>query len=144
MSDSQELQYKKEAFIRTNVKGYWKGDGDVPIPEPVNPSISTNISFVIAGEEFEELSQTHYLEKNEELSLPLDFFAIDSYLINIQINETIKQVRFSRNATGLEKYGTTMYEYDNVIYEYLIYIINEGPIVKISSTTLGIREEEDL
>ena len=143
MSDSQELEYKNLAFIRTNVKGYWTGDGDVPIPEPIQPYISTNISFVIEGEAVEELSTTHYLEITENLSLPIDFFAIDSYLINIRINDEIKQVRFSRNSTGIEKYGTTMCEYNNIIYEYLIYIIREdqNAIVKISSTTLGEREE---
>lgn len=137
----EELRNQETAFFESNVEGLWDSTGVTPIPEPPMPYISDNIAIIIDGENFIELSNSHYLEIDSNLNLPADFFGIDSYLINIKINDEIKQVRFNRNTTNFEKYGTTIYEYENYIYEYMIYIINDGyPIVKISSATLGVRE----
>lgn len=115
--------------------------GDIGYFEPTStnngPVISNEIAFSVRGQQFANLCGSHYLEVTEGIFFPLGFWDADEYLINIRLNDDIKQIRFTNNIVGLEKYGTTIYSYGNINYELMIYVVRSGPTIKIRSAVLS-------
>jgi hypothetical protein len=112
---------------------------DIP-PVYNGPTISDMIIFYVRGAQFINLNQNHYLELTNNINLPDDFFRKDEYLVNINLNNEVKQVRFMTNQSDMEKYGIILYEYGGATYEYVIYISRSGPTVRIRSAVVTMGE----